>query len=102
MTLMKNVEITLQISVTQTEDTASSSGVPEEREDGTFRLILDESHSLNIDKLEQGLLRTGFPAIREALSKYVEGELKKSDSTTGSERTRRADSKTRWRVPSGW
>jgi len=46
--------------------------------EGHFQLVLDAEKSLDIDALEDGLLRTSFPALRDALATYLQEEVKKS------------------------
>jgi hypothetical protein len=49
----------------------------EQTEKGCFRLVLDEAAELDIDALEDGLLRACYPALRDALAQHLEGAIKK-------------------------
>jgi hypothetical protein len=50
----------------------------EQTERGCFRLVLDEAAELDSDGLEDGLLRTCYPALRDALAQHLEGAIKKA------------------------
>ena len=60
----------------------------EQTERGCFGLVLDEAAELDSDGLEDGLLRTCYPALRDALAQHLEGAIKKSPSVAGSTRGR--------------
>jgi hypothetical protein len=44
---------------------------------GQFEIVLDGEKSLDIDALEDGLLRANYPALRDALAVHLEQEVKK-------------------------
>ena len=44
---------------------------------GQFEIVLDGQRSLDIDALEDGLLRANYPALRDALAIHLEQEVKK-------------------------
>jgi hypothetical protein len=44
---------------------------------GQFEIVLDGEKSLDIDALEDGLLRANYPALRDALAIHLEQEVKK-------------------------
>ena len=50
----------------------------EQTERGYFRLVLDEAAELDIDGLEDGMLRTCYPALRDALAQHLEQAIKKA------------------------
>ena len=39
--------------------------------------MLEGKEGLDIDGMEQGLLRTNYPALRDALAQHLESEVKK-------------------------
>lgn len=74
---MGNIEISIKINIVETTSSIISDHSAEQMGDGHFRLILDDSSVLDINKLEEGLLRTNYPALRDALAKHLEYEIKK-------------------------
>ena len=73
---MSNVEVSIQIHIKPTEAVIQE-GMPRKVDDGYFQLILDGNASCDIDALEDGLLRTNYPALRDALAQHLEAESKK-------------------------
>lgn len=74
-----NIEVSIKIEFKTTD--APPTSLPEDavqKGDGCFQLVLDAEKSLDIDALEDGLLRTSFPAFRSALATYLEEQVKKS------------------------
>ena len=75
---MKNIEITLKVGIKETGvDPLPEDGV-EKLDDGLFRLVLESEALMDIDALEAGLLRTNYPALRDALAHHLEEASKKS------------------------
>lgn len=74
---MGNIEISIKINIAETKASVNSDHLAEQMGDGHFRLILDDSSVLDINALEKGLLRTNYPALRDALAKHLEFEIKK-------------------------
>ena len=74
---MGNIEISIKINIAETKASVNSDHLAEQMGDGHFRLILDDSSVLDINALEKGLLRTNYPALRDALAKHLESEIKK-------------------------
>ena len=74
-----NIEVSIKIEFKprDAQSTASES-MAEQIGEGHFHLVLDGEKSLDIDALEEGLLRTSFPALRDALATYLQEEVKKS------------------------
>ena len=68
MNVMNNVEVTVQIHIKPTEAIACEADTPRKVDDGCFQLILDGNASCDIDALENSLLRTNYPALRDALA----------------------------------
>ncbi len=50
---------------------------PQEQDDGSFTMIIDEKEAVSIDNSEKALLSTAYPTIRQALSKHLEDISKK-------------------------
>ena len=50
---------------------------PQEQNDGSFTMIIDEKDAASIDNSEKALLSTAYPTIRDALSKHLENVSKK-------------------------
>jgi hypothetical protein len=74
-----NVEVCVKIHMrpTQAPPTGSKAGV-QRLGHGHFQIVLEGEKSLDIDALEDGLLRANFPALRETLATHLEDEVKKS------------------------
>ena len=86
---MDNVEVTIRIDIQRTESEVDGWDQPRQDERGRFRLVLGAHCSDDIDALEQGLLRTNAPALREAFARYLEEESKKSPEGAGPRRGER-------------
>jgi len=69
---MKNIEITIKVDIKET----GAAPLPEDGvgklDDGLFRLVLESEAVMDIGALEAGLLRTNYPALRDALAHYLE------------------------------
>ena len=79
---MANIEVSVRIDMKPTDAERSPDKTAEQTERGCFRLVLDEAAELDIDALEDGLLRTCYPALRAALAaQHLEQAIKKSPST---------------------
>jgi hypothetical protein len=76
-----NIEVCIKVRMkpTQAPPTRSKAGV-ERIGQSQFQIVLEGEKSLDIDALEDGLLRASFPALREALATHLEEEVKKSGS----------------------
>ena len=74
--VMSNVEIINQIYFKPTEAITVGANMPCKIDDGCFRLILDGSASCDIDAMENCLLRTNYPALRDALATHCKAESK--------------------------
>ena len=85
---MANIEVSIKIDMKPTDAGRSPDKMAEQTERGCFRLVLDEAAELDIDALEDGLLRTCYPVLRDALAQHLEGAIKKSPSAAGSTRRR--------------
>lgn len=74
---MSFVPITIKVDIKPIETELPSTSTPEKAEDGCFRLIVDGKSSMDIDALEDGLLQTNYPALRDALAQYLSLESEK-------------------------
>ena len=76
--MSRNLELKIRIEMSESDAPVSGeSDGPEAIGAGQFRLVLDGDKSLDIDALEAGLLRTSYPAIRQALGQHLATEVKK-------------------------
>jgi len=74
---MRNVKVSISVGFTDTEEPVTPDDSVERTGDGSFNLVLDYRDELNIDRLENGLLQIGYPALRDALSGHLEKTTKK-------------------------
>ena len=58
------------------DDTGASSEV-RPGADGSFEMLLSDADATSIDRSEQAILRTSWPAMREALSRHLTAVSKK-------------------------
>jgi hypothetical protein len=85
---MANIEVSIKIDIKPTDAERSPDKTAEQTDRGYFRLVLDEAAELAIDALEDGMLRTCYPALRDAVAQHLEQAIKKSPSAAGSTRRR--------------
>ena len=74
---MRNIIVSINVSLRETEDPATESKGVERMDDGSFRVILDHQAEFNLDRLESALLQTSYAALRKALSDPLEQASKK-------------------------
>ena len=74
---MKNIEITIKVDIKETGSAPLPEDDVEKLDDGLFRLVLESEAVMDIDALEAGLLRTNYPALRDALVHHLEQASKK-------------------------
>ena len=74
---MKNIEITIKAGIKETGADQYPADSVEKLDDGLFRLVLESEAEMDIDALEAGLLRTNYPALRDALVHHLEQASKK-------------------------
>ena len=53
-----------------TEETQQTNGV-RQYADGSFEMMLSDADATSIDKSEQAILQTAWPAMRDALSRHL-------------------------------
>jgi hypothetical protein len=73
---MKNIEVSIQIKIKQSELSVDSEKVLSKVDDGHFHLVLSEGDLFDIDTLEDGLLHATYPAMRDALTQALETATK--------------------------
>jgi hypothetical protein len=52
-------------------DNAVGTGEVQQGADGAFEMMLSDVDATSIDKSEQAILRTSWPAVRDALSRHL-------------------------------
>jgi hypothetical protein len=75
---MRNIIASINVEFRETEDPATGNDGVERLDDGSFRVVLDHQAEFNIDRLENALLQTSYPALRKALSTHLEQASKKT------------------------
>lgn len=58
-------------------DEAGATSEVRELADGSFEMMLSDADAISIDKSEQAILQTAWPAMREALSRHLSTVSKK-------------------------
>jgi hypothetical protein len=74
---MRNIKLHINVGLSETEDPVTPDDCIERIADGSFRLILSHEAEFNIDRLEDAMLKTSYPALRTALSEHLEHASKK-------------------------
>ena len=69
--MAKNMVFRIKVELVETEREPSSDRCPHEQGEGAFSLVLPEADELTISALERAALEVSFPALREALSRYL-------------------------------
>ena len=69
--MAKNIALRIKVEFVETEAEPSSDRCPQEQVDGSFSLVLPEADELNISALDRAALDVSFPALREAVSRYL-------------------------------
>ena len=67
----------IKVKVEIVESSKQNAHEPQEENDGSFTMIIDEKDAVSIDHSEKALLETAYPTIRKALSKHLEIVSKK-------------------------
>ena len=66
-----SIAFRIKVEIVETEMEPSSDRCPDEQVDGAFSVVLPEADELNISALDRAALDVSFPALREALSRYL-------------------------------
>ena len=68
---MNNLEVSIKIDIKPTDAPWSADKIVEPTEGGSFRRLRESAAELDIDALEDRLLRRCYPALREALARHA-------------------------------
>ena len=74
---MKSHRIRVKVEIVECEAEPTSERQPEQIGDGEFELVISEAVAGSIDDCEEALLRTNYPALRDALSQHLSEWSKK-------------------------
>ena len=72
---MGKYEIKVKVEIVESDKQNAQD--PQEQNDGSFTMVIDEKDAVSIDHSEKALLETAYPTIRKALSKHLENVSKK-------------------------
>jgi hypothetical protein len=68
----RTYRVRTQVVVEEVEgDSAGETSEVRSRGDGSFEMLLSDADATSIDQSEQAILRTSWPAMREALSRHL-------------------------------
>lgn len=74
----KNLAFRIKVEIVETEAEPWPDRCPQEQEDGSFSVVLPKADELNISALDRAALDVSYPALREALSRYLTEAGKKN------------------------
>lgn len=86
---MKNHKIRIRVEIVECEE--ENNGKAEKVNDGEFEMIVTGQQAVSIDDIEQAVLATNYPAIRDALSKHLSEISKKKAKEQGKEQGRKVE-----------
>lgn len=66
---IKNHRIRIKVEIEECEE--KSQDKPEKVNNGEFEMIITGQQAISIDDIEQSVLATNYPAIRDALSEHL-------------------------------
>lgn len=72
---MGNYKIKVNVDIVECDD--QNEKAPEEQNDGSFTMTINDKDAISIDNSERALLSTAYPAIRKALAEHLENVSKK-------------------------
>ena len=72
---MSKYKINVTINLVECEDETDDN--PMELENGSYQYIINGNAGENIDDCEKAVLNTAYPAIRDAIGRYMEKVSKK-------------------------
>lgn len=72
---MSNYQIKVNIEIVESKDSLGNN--PKKTKDGCFNITISEADAINIDKIENALLKTNYEAIRDAISRHLQKLSKK-------------------------
>ena len=74
---MGKYKIKVKVEIVESDQLNENEHGPQEQNDGSFTMLIDEKDAVSIDNSEKALLETAYPTIRKALSKHLENVSKK-------------------------
>jgi len=74
---MGKFKIRVKVEIVESDQQNEIEHGPQEQNDGSFTMIIDQKDAESIDNSEKALLETAYPTIRKALSKHLENVSKK-------------------------
>jgi len=74
---MRNIRVKICVEFIETQDPVTTGNDPQRINDGSFNVVLDGTAEFDINRLENAMLHTTYPALRTALSEYLEDVSKK-------------------------
>ena len=74
---MKSHRIRIKVEIAECEEDVSKEERPQRRGDGEFELRVSSAVASNSGDCEKALLKTNYPALRDALGKYLAEVSKK-------------------------
>jgi hypothetical protein len=74
---MKKHKIRVKVEIVECENDPESIGDLEQVGDGEFALLISPEQACSIDDCEAAVLRTNYPALRDALTKHLATVSKK-------------------------
>ena len=80
--MAKNLELSIRIEINETDALQTEDSIQDLT--GVGRLVLGGDRSLDIDAIESGLLRTTYPALRNAMATHLANEVKKMPNQAAS------------------
>ena len=83
---MKNHRIRIKVEIAECEEDVAKEGCPQWLGDGEFELRVSGAVASSIDDCEEALLKTNYPALRDALSKHLAEVSKKRRWAKGEEK----------------
>jgi hypothetical protein len=94
---MKNHRIRIKVEIAECEEDVSKEECPQWLGDGEFELRVSGAVASRIDDGEEALLKTNYPAWRDALSKHLAEVSKKGAKRRGRRNESQSDP-----LSSGW
>ena len=79
---MGKFKIRVKVEIVESDQQNEYEHGPQEQNDGSFTMIIDQKDAVSIDNSEKALLETAYPTIRSALSKHLENVSKKKPLKT--------------------
>ena len=79
---MGKFKIKVKVEIVESDQPNESEHGPQEQDDGSFTMIIDEKDAVSIDHTEKAFLETAIPPIRRALWNHLEKVSKKKPLKT--------------------